>query len=178
MWLSTTPWYWLSAFFPFTHSPFWSEFPPRGPMSEDPETRYCMPYFFEDKTGSITGTEFIDLNDRMKLLYRRRQSSASANHEVYEIYDTSCGRFDWFDKPKITLTFGRDHSLGTVGFGAGGETAEYTIRMETYLRVVNAAAGSRVRGFFASDGNEYRWGWRLADNEWTVCSPDAETQMW
>lgn len=136
--------------------------------SGDAPTRYGLPYFLEDKTGHLTGSEFIDMHDRMKLLYRRRRNNPSPDYHVYQIYDTTRDFFDGFNEPKITLTFGIDNSLGTVGFGAGGEMGEHTIRMEKYLSVVNQTAGPRLRKFWASDGNEYRWGWRLADNEWTV----------
>ncbi|KDR67038.1 hypothetical protein GALMADRAFT_80228 [Galerina marginata CBS 339.88] len=125
-------------------------------------TKFGLPYFLEDKTGRLTGSEFVDLHDRMKLVYRCKVRDAT--EEVYEIYDITAGTYNSFHLAVATLTFGANHALGTISFG----TSESSTLMSRYLSQVNIFAGSKLRRFFASDTNEYRWGYRLADgNEWT-----------
>ncbi|CAA7270273.1 unnamed protein product [Cyclocybe aegerita] len=131
------------------------------------ETRYGLPFFLEDKTGRLTGSEFVDIHERMKLIYRRRLSDHT--RAVYEVYDTTSGTFDSFRTPRITLTFGANNALGTVSFGS-----EHLVAMDRFLSQVNPIAGSRLRRFIGSDGNEYRWGHRIANNEWTCTNRNGE----
>lgn len=65
-----------------------------------------IPYFLEDKTGLLTGSEFTDVNDRMRLTLRctLKDSTRSA----YMIH-TSASRV-----PAAALEFGSKGELGTV----------------------------------------------------------------
>lgn len=137
--------------------------------SNSMETKFGLPFFLEDKTGRLTGSDFNDLHDRMKLLYRPRSRDPSRG--IYDIYDASSGRSDSYETPVVTLTFGSDNSLGTIKFAQDSRARE----MGRYLSQVNTLGGSRLRRFFASDGNEYRWGWRLAEgDEWTCTNSKGE----
>jgi hypothetical protein len=79
-------------------------------------TSYGMPYFLEDKSGNLTGSEFTDIHDRMRLSLRCTVSDAM--HTAYMIFDksstTTCHGYSL-----LALDFGPDNALGTVSFGAG-----------------------------------------------------------
>ena len=144
--------------------------------------RYGLPVFLEDKSGRLTGSEFVDLYDRMKLNYRR--IARDSERTVYGIYDTSPGS----ESPNtavITLTFGADNSLGTIRVRRSND-----MEMDTYLSRVTIFArwnlflififspltnkfliviSSKSRHFVASDNQRYRWRHRYADDqEWAV----------
>ena len=94
--------------------------------------RYGLPVFLEDKSGRLTGSEFVDLYDRMKLKYRR--IAHDSERTVYGIYDTSPGS----ESPNtavITLTFGADNSLGTIRVRRSND-----MEMDTYLSRVTVFA--------------------------------------
>ncbi|PPQ91834.1 hypothetical protein CVT25_000288 [Psilocybe cyanescens] len=143
-------------------------------------TRYGLPFFLEDKTGRLDGSEFVDLHDRTRLVYRRK--SRDATRIVYGIFDITLGTYEAFHVPVVTLCFGADNSLGSVCYAPGvgviggtREGEEKWMQMAKYLSQVNIFAGSKLRRFFASDGNEYRWGYKLAEgNEWT-CTNSSGT---
>lgn len=137
--------------------------------------RYGLPLFLEDQSGRLTGSEFVDLYNRKKLIYRC--ISRDSTRTTYGIFDNSVSR-----PPKITLEFGADNSLGTIRVGHSN-----AIAMETYLPRVTVFArccnlsmlylintcwsltSSKSRHFIASDGQRYRWRHRYADDqEWAV----------
>ncbi|KAF9474741.1 hypothetical protein BDN70DRAFT_996862 [Pholiota conissans] len=129
--------------------------------------RYGLPYFLEDTTGLLSGTKFIDLYGRMRFLYTRRLRSESQT--VYDIYDESDNSTQK-NVPVVTLTFGPRHCLGTIQY-----RNEQPRNMDQYLSQLNLFAGTKLRRFFASDGREYRWGWRkVAGDEWTCTNSDGE----
>ncbi|PPQ71873.1 hypothetical protein CVT24_006889 [Panaeolus cyanescens] len=129
--------------------------------------KYGIPIFLEDRSGSLSGSDFIDIHDRMRLIYRRRRRDTDTDQPypyVYEIFDATSNSVDAFNVPIATLTFGANNELGTVTL-----KGSQPMTMDSYLSQVNEIAGSKLRRFFASDGNEYRWGYRVTDdNEWTV----------
>ena len=99
------------------------------------ETKFGLPFFLEDKTGRLTGSEFIDLHERMKLTYCPRSRDPSLG--IYDIYDVSSGRRESYEIPVITLAFGPNNSLGTIKF-----VHESTAReMGNYLSQVNVLGG-------------------------------------
>jgi hypothetical protein len=81
-------------------------------------TKYGMPFFLEDKTGLLTGSDFIDLHDRMGLTYRR--SAQDATRTAYMIYDLASSRRSAAPMPLAVLDFGSNNSLGTIIFPADG----------------------------------------------------------
>ncbi|KAF8149343.1 hypothetical protein B0H34DRAFT_667731 [Crassisporium funariophilum] len=131
-------------------------------------TKYGLPIFLEDKTGRLTGSEFVDIHERMRLAYRCTVRDAART--VYGVFDLTSGASDAHRVPVISLQFGSDNSLGTVTVGSS-----QAIQMTRYLSVVNIFAGSKLRRFFASDGKEYRWGYRLTDDhEWSCTNSSGQ----
>ncbi|CDO76049.1 hypothetical protein BN946_scf184696.g1 [Trametes cinnabarina] len=114
-------------------------------------TNFGLPYFLQDTTGRITGSEFVDLHDRMRLSLR--QTLRDAHRVAYVIYDTSARLL----VPLATLDFGPNNALGTIKIGDGEH-----IPMGQYL----ARSGSgKSRKFRASDGQDYRWTLQ-SDGDW------------
>jgi hypothetical protein len=99
-------------------------------------TNYGMPFFLEDKTGKLTGSEFVDINDRLKLTVRC--TAHDAMHTAYMIYDRSnvSSFANGYPKPLVALDFGPNNSLGTVSFGVGG-----VVPMKEYLSKVSSVGG-------------------------------------
>ena len=88
-------------------------------------TTYGMPYFLADKTGLLSGSEFNDVNDRMRLVYRCTANDST--HKSYIIYDSSVTGV-----PSVVLDFGPDDSLGTISFGS-----DKSLPMKKYLSKVS-----------------------------------------
>ncbi|KAI0633500.1 hypothetical protein C8Q77DRAFT_1157705 [Trametes polyzona] len=114
-------------------------------------TNFGMPYFLEDTTGRITGSEFVDLHNRMHLSLK--QTLLDAHHAAYVIYDLS-SRQSGASRggllvPLATLDFAANNALGTIKIGDGEH-----IQMGQYL---TKSGGSKSRKFRASDGQDYRW---------------------
>jgi hypothetical protein len=140
-------------------------------------TDYGMSYFLEDKSGKLTGSEFVDLNDRMRLVYRC--SARDASHTAYMIYDTTT--LAGASRPLIALDFGPNNQLGTISFGPNSsmEMKKYLTKLSPLGRCASVIklkcmnnewyTSSKIRKFVASDGQEYRWSWKIKnDQEWTV----------
>jgi len=90
--------------------------------------RYGLPIFLEDKTGRLSGSDFVDLYDRMRLLYRR--ISRDSARTTYGIFTNSD-----YHTPVITLEFGADNSLGSVRVGRSNNMV-----MDNYLSRVTILA--------------------------------------
>ena len=90
------------------------------------KAKYFLPYFLEDQTGRLTGSEFIDLHDRMSLIYRR--CGRDATRPMYVIYDKK-QKYSCAQIPFVALEFGPDDSLGTITFPGDGRQ----LPMEDYL---------------------------------------------
>ncbi|KAH7888917.1 hypothetical protein F5I97DRAFT_766172 [Phlebopus sp. FC_14] len=122
-------------------------------------TTYGMPFLLEDKTGRLTGTDFVDINDRLHL--RLRCTAQASTHTAYMILKVTHGSAS--SNPLVALTFGADNSLGTITFASG-----VSMSMKQYLTKVSSFGSTRTRKFIGSDGQEYRWSWRSTkDDEWT-----------
>lgn len=84
-------------------------------------TNYMLPYFFDDKTGSLSGSEFSELHDRMYLYLKSVKNSVS--HNAYIVYKWEAGascnpmRHDG----TVGLDFGPDGALGTITLGTKGK---------------------------------------------------------
>ncbi|KAH9025654.1 hypothetical protein EDB84DRAFT_366262 [Lactarius hengduanensis] len=137
-------------------------------------SRMFLPLMFPDRTGSVFGSEFSELYDRMYLcVCRTRHDSDGAAQ--YGIYDASVTPFN---SPVATLDYGAGGALGTVMFvGPGGSPR--THEMSSFLTVVG---GPRHRKFTASDEKEYTWGWRTNTQdsleEWTCVNSNGDTVAW
>jgi hypothetical protein len=151
-------------------------------------------YFFEDRTGVLTGSDFDEVYDRAFLrISSTPQRTRNAGLMVYDMgqRSTSLGDRDrrhFYREPVIVLDFGPRGALGTIRFTKGS----VSVPMHQYLRKVSLFSGcvvfaseraprlmtfshltwlcrSLFRKFTASDGNEYKWGHHMvAENEWTV----------
>jgi hypothetical protein len=97
-------------------------------------TDYGMAYFLEDRTGLITGSEFVDLNDRMRLTYRC--TARDDNHTAYMIYDATT--LSGASRPLLALDFGPGGQLGTISFGPNSsmEMKQYLTRLSPMGRCV------------------------------------------
>ncbi|KAG7440820.1 uncharacterized protein BT62DRAFT_923696 [Guyanagaster necrorhizus] len=121
-------------------------------------TKYGIPIFLEDKSGKLTGSEFIDIHDRMRFSYRC--TARDGTHTAYMIFNLTAAAVMYHPRAIAALDFGPGNSLGTISWGG------VTIPMKKYL--VRVSNRGRARKFVASDSQEYIWSWRTKDNqEWT-----------
>ena len=91
-------------------------------------TSFGLPYFLEDTTGKLTGSDFVDLHGRTHLSLKL--TLRDAHHTAYTIYDLNArpGARTGLLVPLATLDFGSNNALGTVKVGSGEH-----VRMEQYL---------------------------------------------
>ncbi|KAG6916111.1 hypothetical protein DXG01_008385 [Tephrocybe rancida] len=81
------------------------------------------------------------------------------------LYDTTTTH--GASRPLLAVRFGPNNALGTVHL-----SPENTVPMKQYLTKVTALGSTKHRKFIASDEQEYRWNWRVKDDqEWTVSRP-------
>ncbi|KDQ55593.1 hypothetical protein JAAARDRAFT_37006 [Jaapia argillacea MUCL 33604] len=125
-------------------------------------TNYGLPFFLEDKTGSLSGSEFVDIHDRMRMTFRC--TARDTQHSAYMVYNLTVPRHGGQYKPGAVLDFGPGNSLGTVMIGSGVH-----IPMAKYLIKTSAFGNSKARKFTASDGQEYRWTYKNRDNHEWAC---------
>ncbi|KAF8182549.1 hypothetical protein BJ912DRAFT_1123799 [Pholiota molesta] len=119
--------------------------------------RYELPYFFDDATGRLSGSTFVEFHERMRINYIKRVDNESQSE--YDIYKHSNEAEDQ-DGPAATLYFGPNHTLGTIQY-----------RNQEPKNMDH----SKLRRFIASDGNEYRWGWRKVEGDlWTCTNGNGE----
>lgn len=119
-----------------------------------------LPFFLEDKTGELTGSEFLDVHDRARFAYRC--TLRDTHHTAYMVYEVSPAARS---TPVACLNFGGGNALGTVKIGQGED-----ISMSKYLSKVGTFGSSTTRKFTASDGQEYQWTRDTddgSDAEWT-----------
>ncbi|KAI0058723.1 hypothetical protein BV25DRAFT_1192093 [Artomyces pyxidatus] len=121
-----------------------------------------IPYFLEDKTGLLSGSEFVDVHDRMRLSVRCTLKDSMRT--AYMIYDLMNPNPRTFQYPAATLDYGPNDTLGTIHMGIGG----MGMSMNQYLVKLSPFGSSKCRKFTASDGQEYHWSWRSREGfEWT-----------
>jgi len=124
-------------------------------------TYYGQDYMLEDKTGQLTGSDYEDIHDRIRLTLKCTQKAPT--HTVYMIYDRTRTAVFNYNEPLAVLDFGPNDTLGTVSFKTGVQTP-----MKQYLVRASAFGRSTTRKFIAHDGQEYQWSWRIKpDQEWT-----------
>jgi hypothetical protein len=101
-------------------------------------TVYGMPYLLEDKTGKLTGSDFVDMNDRLRL--RLRCTAQASTHTAYMIYNATHGNDP--TTPLVALAFGPHNSLGTITIRSGAP-----IPMDQYLaKLSRLASVASMRG--------------------------------
>ncbi|KAJ7607289.1 hypothetical protein DFH06DRAFT_216436 [Mycena polygramma] len=129
-------------------------------------TRYGMPYILEDTTGRLTGSEFVDIHERVR--FTVRCTARDVSHTAFMIYNTSPAVFQSaVPKPLVALDFGPNNSLGTISFSS------VPMPMRKYL-TRHAMGSAKVRRFVASDGQTYQWARRTQTNqEWTCTNANG-----
>lgn len=102
-------------------------------------TTWGMAYMLEDRSGQLTGSEFIDLNGRLCLSYRC--TARDVTHSAYMIFNTtSSGEFTGsYTRPVVALDFGPNNTLGTIIF-----VPETSIQMKKYLVKVSPLGRSAL----------------------------------
>ncbi|KAI0056655.1 hypothetical protein BV25DRAFT_1549199 [Artomyces pyxidatus] len=132
-------------------------------------------YFFEDRTGLVTGSDFDEVYDRMFLrVSATPQRTQNAGLMVYDMGQRSTSQGDrdrrhFYREPAIVLDFGPRGALGTVHFTKGA----VSVPMQQYLRKASLFGGSLFRKFKATDGKEYQWSHRIvAGYEWSCLNSE------
>lgn len=92
---------------------------------------YGQDYMLEDRSGCLTGSDFEDVNNRVRLTLRCTQ--ATSTHTAYMIFDRTNSYVNDFNNPLAVLDFGPNNTLGTVAFKTGVH-----IPMKQYLTKVTA----------------------------------------
>ncbi|EAU90825.2 hypothetical protein CC1G_09302 [Coprinopsis cinerea okayama7 len=124
------------------------------------QTRYYQPYFLEDRSGRLSGSEFNDIHERLKFSYRCSRRSSTLCQ--YTIFETTSPREDACTTPVSVLEYGPNNTLGLVYYGMKPQS------MARYLVKVDPEGSSRHRKFVAQDGRTYIWSYRThEDHEWT-----------
>ncbi|KAF8444838.1 hypothetical protein L210DRAFT_3611097 [Boletus edulis BED1] len=119
----------------------------------------ACPTSWKTRPGRLTGSDFVDMNDRLRLCLRC--TAQTPTHTAYMIHNATNGHDP--SNPLIALAFGPNNSLGTVTIRSGAP-----IPMDQYLTKLSPLGSSLTRQFTGSDGQEYRWSWRSTKgHEWT-----------
>ncbi|EPQ59839.1 hypothetical protein GLOTRDRAFT_33719 [Gloeophyllum trabeum ATCC 11539] len=131
-----------------------------------------LPYILEDRTGSLTATDFDDIYDRLFLRVAHTPQGLPA---VYDMGRRSASsraddRRHFRYTPSVVMHFGDGSgALGSVAF----VDPPASLPMGKYLRRASFLGGSLSRKFKASDGQEYKWSYRIVEGqEWTCTSAD------
>jgi hypothetical protein len=96
-----------------------------------------IPFMLEDRSGSLLGSEFVDLYDRMYLRVRctRRDTDGASQYGVYNLFSTQP------DIPAVTLEYGAAGALGNVTtISPGGSSRTQT--MAAFLVEVGGCANA------------------------------------
>jgi hypothetical protein len=94
-----------------------------------------LPLMFPDRTGSIYGSEFAELYDRMYLCVHRTRRESDGIAAQYGIFNTAVTPFN---APVATLEFlvgTGDETIGTVTFSGPGDSTR-THAMNSFLTIV------------------------------------------
>ena len=128
----------------YPSSPFPSSFPSLGhPRQTMTISGPPSAYFFEDRTGVLTGSDFDEVYDRAFLrVSSTPQRTRNAGLMIYDMgqRSTSIGDRDgrhFYREPAIILDFGPKGALGTIHFTRG----HVSIPMPQYLRKVSLFGG-------------------------------------
>lgn len=101
------------------------------PQAGNHEFKLGLPIFLEDKTGRLTGSDFVDLYSRCRISYQRMLEDSDNMRIKYGVSRYESSR----NGPTIILEFGDDNSLGTIKVRESDP-----IPMDEYLPKVSASA--------------------------------------
>ena len=98
---------------------------------------YGFPVYLEDMTGALTGSDFVDIHDRMRFSVRCTLRDASRTvymiHNGGGLYDDGVSRSSSrVVEPAAVLDYGPNGALGWVTIGSG-----QPVPMGTYLAKVS-----------------------------------------
>ncbi|KIM42626.1 hypothetical protein M413DRAFT_444320 [Hebeloma cylindrosporum] len=131
-----------------------------------------LPLTLEDRTSSITNTDFDDMYDRVFFHVERQPGRTTT--KIYEMNIRASRHRSTLPlgrDPIIHLDFQEDESLGTVSFFKPPFTG--SIPMARYLKKTSFFGTSLSRKFMGSDGREYKWGYRtFTGQEWSCTTMD------
>jgi len=130
------------------------------------------PYVLEDRTGVNSASDFDDMYDR--IFFRIARPPRRTTTMVYSMNIRGSRHRDTLpfnQQPIAMLDFAPDESLGNVTFVQ--QRNNLVIPMNRYLRKTSLFGGSLLRKFMASDGREYKWGYRVIEGqEWSCTTMD------
>jgi len=134
----------------------------------------------EDRSGSLSGSNFVDLYNRMALQLRctRRDPDGASQYKVYDISLIGMPLVTVMDPPEVTLEYGAAGALGNITIIKPGGSSR-TQTMASFL--VEVGGSTRHRKFIASDGQEYSWSWRTNTREnleWSCVNASGHTVAW
>ncbi|KAH9957307.1 hypothetical protein BC827DRAFT_1138204 [Russula dissimulans] len=134
-----------------------------------------IPFMLEDKSGSLSGSSFVDLYERMCLLLRctRRDPDGASQYRVYDVT---------FEQPILAPEATQFLPEATLEYGAAGALGNITIiEPGGSSRTQTMSSAPRHRKFIASDGQEYSWSWRTNTREnleWSCVNASGHTVAW
>ncbi|GLB33142.1 hypothetical protein LshimejAT787_0100270 [Lyophyllum shimeji] len=130
------------------------------------------PYILEDRTGSLTATDFDDLYDR--IFFHIARVPERPTTMIYSMNIRGSRHRDslpFNQQPIVVLDFSPDEKLGTISYMQ--KPYNISLPMHRYLRKTTLFGSSLFRKFVASDGREYKWGHRIFEGqEWSCTTMD------
>jgi len=131
-----------------------------------------VPFMLHDRTGSLSGSSFNDVHDRISLHVRctHRDPDGTSRYGVYDVRVS-------FDIPVATFDYGAGGTLGNITtFGSGN-----SLRTQAIDAFLVEVGGPRHRRFTAPDGHKYSWSWRTSDDrelEWSCVNASGQNVAW
>ncbi|KAF8467991.1 hypothetical protein DFH94DRAFT_638665 [Russula ochroleuca] len=132
-----------------------------------------IPFMLNDRTGSLSGSEFVDLYDRiyLRVCCTHRDSNGASEYGMYNMLARH------HEIPVATFQYGAGGALGNITF----ISSEGSMRTQAMAAFLVEVGGPRHRKFTASDGREYSWSWRTStqeDLEWSCVNANGHTVAW
>ncbi|KAG6825235.1 hypothetical protein H0H92_004325 [Tricholoma furcatifolium] len=130
------------------------------------------PYILEDRSGSLTLTDFDDLYDRVFFRIAKQPNGSTTNIYIMHIRGSPHrDSLPFTSRPSVSLEFGASQRLGTITFYRSPQPV--AIQMQTYLKKTGIFGSSLIRKFTAFDGTQYQWSHRAVEGqEWTCTTSD------
>ncbi|KAH8834363.1 hypothetical protein DL96DRAFT_1456838 [Flagelloscypha sp. PMI_526] len=125
-----------------------------------------MPFYLIDRTGSLTGSDYVDIYQRLTLTVRC--TARDASHAAYMIYNDRTS-----STPLAALDFGPKNALGTISFVPSNASSNpIAMSMKTYLDRSGGFPGNNksTARFSGSDGQEYKWKQHVEEGQDWTCS--------
>ncbi|KAH9993526.1 hypothetical protein BJV77DRAFT_961784 [Russula vinacea] len=135
---------------------------PHHTYGHDNMVKTGIPFMLNDRTGSLSGSEFVDLYDRiyLRVCCTHRDPNGASHYGMYNMLARH------HEIPVVTFEYGAGGALGNITF----ISSEGSMRTQAMAAFLVEVGGPRHRKFTASDGREYSWSWRTStqeDLEWS-----------